>query len=155
MPHRAEQILDAIAARLRAQTAIGIPADNIFVHRSLSLAEDQDEIPAATVNAGDEESADEYQLLDGDGELARALEIEVAVYFSATDEQTLKQLLFAARTEVHRAINPDETLGLAFVLKVELGAVPKPDIDVAGELSIGSQAHNWLVTYHMNSSDPT
>lgn len=153
--HRAEQVLDAIASRLRAHSALQIAAENIFVHRSLSLAEDQGEIPAGTVNAGDDEPAEDYGTMDGDGEIASTLEVETGVFLSATDEVTLKQALFAARTEVHRAINPDETLGLSFVLKVEYGGAQKLEIDTDGEQCIGKQEHRWLVTYHMNASDPS
>lgn len=153
--HRAEQILNAIAARIRAQTALQIPPENIFVHRSLSLAEDADEIPAVTVNAGDDEPAEDFQTLDGDGEIASALAIETSVFLSAADETTLRQALFDARVEVHRAINPDETLDLSFVVTVAYGGAAKAEVDTGGELCLGTQEHRWLVTYHMNAPDPS
>lgn len=151
--HRAAQILDAIVARLRASTTLGINAQNIFPHRTLSLAEMQDELPAITVKFGDEEAAEQYTRLDG--EIGRALSILTKAYVTGDDELTVTDELTAIRTETHKAINLLQTLGLSFVFKVGYGSAPAPEIDFEGERCAGSQESQWLVLYYLNPSDPS
>lgn len=151
MTHRAEQIIDAVVLRLQASSSLGI--SNVFTLRSLSLAEDQGELPAVTVDFGDDTPAEEYS--DLTDQVGSALEVLTTVYVVADDEPTVKQLLMAARTETHKAIDPNATLGLSFVLKVEYGGAGKPEIDTTTQQCAGSQESRWLVTYHMNISDPS
>lgn len=151
--HRAEQIIDAIVTRLQASTTLGINAQNIFAHRTLSLAENQDELPAVTVNFGEDNPANDYDEMAG--EIGSTLEVFTVPYLTSDDEPSLKVALLAARTEVHKAIDPTATLDLPFVLKVEYGGAVAPEADYTGELAAGSQQSRWLVTYHMNPDDPS
>jgi hypothetical protein len=154
MTHRAEQIIDAVVSRLQAATAaLGIAPANIQAHRTLSLADVQGELPFVGVNFGEDNPAEEYNELGG--EIGSALEVLTTTYVTGEDEPAVKRALLAARTESHKAINPDVTLGLAFVLKVEYGGAAAPDINTDGESCAGSQECRWLVTYHMNPSDPS
>jgi hypothetical protein len=52
MTHRADQILDAVVERLAASTTLRV--SYILPHRSLSLSDDQGELPAVTVNMGED-----------------------------------------------------------------------------------------------------
>jgi len=153
MTHRAEQVLDAIVTRLQASMTLGINSQNVFAHRTLSLAENQDELPAITVNSGNDSPAHDYDEMAG--EIGSTLEIFTVVLLVGDDEPAVKRALYAARTEVHKAIDLNETLDLSFVLKVEYGGAEGPEIDSAGERAVGSQQSSWLVTYHMNPSDPS
>jgi hypothetical protein len=151
--HRAEQILDAIVSRLQAQTALAIPAENIQALRTLSLSDDAGEMPFAGVDFGEDAPAEEYSELGG--EIGSTLEVITTTYVADDDEPTVKRALLAARTEIHKAIDPDEILGLSFVLKVEYGGAAKPEINTDSEMCVGSLESRWLITYHMNVSDPS
>lgn len=153
MSHRAAQIIDAIVARLRASATLGINPQNVFEHRTLSLAENQDELPALTVNGEEDSPANDYDEMAG--EIGSTLEVLTTVLVVDDDEPSVKRALFTARTETHKAINLNESLSLDFVLKVEYGGAEGPQIDYVGERAVGSQQSRWLVTYHMHPDDPS
>lgn len=151
--HRAAQIIDAIVARLQASTTLGVNPENVFSHRTLSLAETQDELPAVCVNFGEDEPA-EFTMLDGT--FSSTLEILTKAYFVGDDEPAVRIALLAMRTETHKAINLRQTLGLSsFVLKVGYGGASAPEINTEGERCTGAQESRWLVTYFMDPSDPS
>lgn len=151
--HRAEQILDAIVARLQASTTLGINSQNVFPHRTLSLAENQDELPAITVKLGESQPAEELTMLDGSIGCVR--EILTKAYFVGEDEPTVTSALFVLLTEIHKAINLQQKLGLSFVLKVGYGGDSEPEINTDGELCAGALQSRWLVIHWMNPSDPS
>lgn len=153
MSHRAAQIIDAIVTRLQSSTTLGVNAQNIFAHRTLSLAENQDELPAVTVNFGEDEPG-EYTMLDGS--FSSTLEIFTKAYVVGEDETAARQALLTIRAETHKAIDLRQTLGLSsFVLKVGYGGASAPELDTEGELCVGAQESHWLVTYFMNPADPS
>lgn len=150
--HRAAQIIDAIVARLQASATLGVNPENVFSHRTLSLAEDQDELPAETVNFGEDEPA-EFTMLDGT--FSSTLDVLTKAYFVGDDESAVRQALLAMRTETHKAINLRQTLGLSFVMKVGYGGASAPEINTEGERCAGAQESRWPVTYFMDPADPS
>lgn len=154
MTHRADQIIDAIVSRLQASVTLGIALENVFAHRTLSLAEDQGELPAITVNFGDDVPNDEYTILSA--LIGSTLEVLTVAYLTGDNEHDLKRaLVAAARTETQKAINLRETLDLDFVIKVEYGGARAPELNAEAELMAGAQESRWLVTYQMNPDDPS
>lgn len=151
MTHRAEQILDAIASRLAASTTLNVA--EVFVHRSLSLAEDQGELPAVTVNMGEDSPADDYTLLGG--EIGSQLAVMTSAYVLGTSEAAVKRELMRLRTEIHKAIDLTDALGLAFVVKLDYGGAAAPEIDSESEAIAGRLESRWLVTYILNPDDPS
>lgn len=153
MAHRAEQIIDAIVSRLRASATLGIASANVFEHRSLSLSDDQGEMPALTVNYGEDEAADEITMLDGT--IGSLLEILTKAYVIGDDEVSVRRALLDVRTETHKAINLLQTLGLSFVVRVAYGGAAAPEIDTEGGRCIGAQESRWAVLYHLGPTDPS
>ncbi len=140
--HRAEQIVDAIVARFKAQADIGVNPANIFANRSLSLGDDQGEIPAITVNFGDDERDDFSQA----GAIWSDLEIEIALFNRAPEDQ-IKHLLLEMREKVEYALAIDQNIGLAFVLQMKWENAIKPKIDSSSELTAGEVTVNYRVKY--------
>jgi hypothetical protein len=151
MTHRADQIIDAIESRLLASTTLAV--SGVFAHRSLSLAEDQGELPAVTVNCGADEPAEEYTLLGG--EIGSQLEVLTVAYCVGITEPEVKRELLRLRMEAHKAIDMTEVLDLDFVVKVEYGGATAPEIDSESQVIAGSQESRWLITYVMNPDDPS
>jgi|SRR5262245_3145611 len=150
--HRAEQILEEIVARMQASPTIGVAPECVFKHRTLSIGEKDGEIPANTVNAGDDDPAPEYTEING--EIGSQLEVLTTAYRTADDEALLKSLLFEARAEIQKAINPPQKLGLSFVLMVEYGGASAMETDAVGEVFAGKYESRWLITYHSDETDP-
>lgn len=153
MSHRSEQIIDAIVAALRVSTDLPIPAQNVFAHRTLSLSDDQGELPAATVNEGDDAATSDL----GNDNLAfidSLMDVAVVTYAIGTDEVSVKRALAVQRRFVHAAIMADPTLGLNFVIGVRYAGAPKPELDASTQHTVGSRESLWRVHYRMNITDP-
>lgn len=153
MTHRADQIIEAVAAALAASTTLGIPSANIFQHRTLSLADDQGELPAATVNFGDDDpvsdtGTDNFAFIDS------LLDITVTLYVAGDNEAAVKRDLLDKRRRVHTALMTDDTLGLSFCLGVRYGGATKPDLDATVERLVGAYETRWRVLYRQNITDP-
>lgn len=153
MSHRAEQIIDAVVALLQASPSIGVSPENIFAHRSLSLSEDQGEMPAITVNIG-EDSPVSDQGNDNLAFIDSLLTVEIVGYFIAPDEADVKRELFRQRRYAHVALLADPTLGLPFVMGTQYGGASKPEIDSSTQQCAGSLEAPWRVPYRMNIADP-
>lgn len=151
MTHRAEQIIDAVVAALQSSTTLGVPSVSVYANRSLSLAEDQGEVPAICVDAADDSPAPEFDQFQ---KVASTLDLETTVYWTASNEDELKRLLFSVRREIHKAIVANSTLGLSFVLMIGYGGATKPVIDSTGEQIAGAYTSRWSVTYWMDPTDP-
>ncbi len=151
MTHRAEQIADALATALRASTNSAIPADSIYVHRTLSLAEDQGELPAITVNVGDDAPAPEFATMD---QVASRLEVITTGYAIDESEEALKRKLFAMRSAVHAELVVNSALGLTFILALGYAGAPAPVIDSSTESFCGSYEWRWEIVYWMDEDDP-
>jgi hypothetical protein len=149
MTHRAEQILDAAVA------AIPATAQSVFKHRRDSLSDAEQELPATSVDEGDD------QPLDDDGAsnvsfIDSMLTVETTAFARESDEATLKAKLGELRVINHKAMmGSDRTLGLtAFVIDVKYGGSDAPEIERAGEMFAGKQTSRWFVHYRMNITDP-
>jgi hypothetical protein len=151
MPHRADQIVDAISERIAGSTTLNVAA--VFVHRSLSLSENQGELPAVTVNVGDDTPAEEYFTLAG--LIGSQLAVLTSGYVLGTSEAAVKRELLRIRTEIHKAIKTTEVLGLPFVVKLDYGGAAAPELNSENEVIAGTQESRWLVTYVMNPDDPS
>ena len=151
--HREQQIINAFVAALQASTLLAIPAANVFANRSLSLAEDQGEMPAATVN-----EAEDVQTSDlGTDNLAfidSLLGVEVQHFATGTSDAEVRTALSDQRRYIHVALMADDTLGLSFVIGLRYGGADRAEIDSNGALIVGSRISRWAVHYRMNKTDP-
>lgn len=151
MTHRAEQIVDAAVAAIKASAPTSI---NVYSHRRIGLSEAANDLPAISVEFGEDRPLDP----DGASNIAfidSLLELNVIGIAAAVEEQDLKADLLALRSEIHVALMADRTLGLAFVADVRYGGAEAPDIDTEIDLLVGSISTQWFVHYRMNISDPT
>jgi len=143
--HRAQQIVDAVAAALRANTSLQAA---VYTHRTLSLAENEQELPAVSVTLGDD-SPEEGSLR----KLASGLKLEVISFARADDEDALIRALLALRTQIHISMTTTPQFGLSFVWSVEYGGASAPSVDLSDRLS-GSLVSTWIVHYYMELTDP-
>lgn len=147
MAHRAEQIVDAIAAIIAAR--VQPPGAHVFTHRRLSVDPYQDELPLVSVDFGDDTpAADNTQFIDS------VLTVPTTAVAVGPEERDVKLKLLELRREVHRAIMADPTLGLAFVVYTNYGGAAEPVYETDGELLVGELTSNWFVHYRMNVLDP-
>jgi hypothetical protein len=148
MTHRAEQIIDAAVA------AIPTTAQSVFKDRKDSLSEDDQELPATSVDEGDDTPIED----DGASNLAfvdSLLTVETTAFARAPTEYELKRTLSQLRAINHRAMMAnDQTLGLSFVLGVRYAGADAPEIERAGDQFAGKRTSRWLVHYRMNITDP-
>jgi hypothetical protein len=153
MTHRAEQIIDAVVVAIKAQPDLQVSASNIYAHRTLTLADDQGEMPAITVNAGDDAPASD-QGSDNLSFIDSTLVLSIISYVIEDTEELVKQQLFDHRRRVHQAIMLDDTIGLSFVIACRYGGAAAPEMDATSERVAGSMESHWNIFYRMNFSDP-
>jgi hypothetical protein len=146
MTHRAEQIIQAAAAAIASQTDVGAA---VLPHRTLSLSQDDQELPAICVRQGPDEPL-QQNLAVIDSELT----LKLSVYASASTEPELMAELSRLRAVVHRALLGDPTLGLTFVLGATYGGADRPEIDGGASRLAGQQDSTFAVQYRMNFTDP-
>lgn len=149
MAHRADQIIEAIAALVRARVE-GPLGCKVYTHRRLSLDPEQDEIPAISVDFGEDTPA-----VQSIGFIDSILTVPVTAIAREPTEPELREKLLELRREVHIAILADVKLGLpSFVIQAAYGGAEAPDVDVSGDMTAGTLTSNWLVHYRMNFTDP-
>lgn len=148
MAHRAQQIVDAIASKLAANVNLRAA---VYTHRTLSLSEDERELPAITVNVGEDEPESEgaEQL----NRITSALEAVIAAACVGDSEKEVIDSLLELRTQSHIALMADTSLGLAFVWQTEYAGASAPQLR-QGERMCGTLTMRWRVHYEMNISDP-
>lgn len=156
MSHPAEIIIDQIADLLRdAETVTSVPAENVFSHRSLPLADvanaADDQVPAICVNAGEDVPVTEYEGDPGESTIQSRLTVEVILFERANDDSTLKHSLFAIRLGVQNVVLGDYTLGLPFVLHTNYGGADAPNSDGSANRIAGAYLLRFLVLYQMPS----
>lgn len=148
MTHRAEQIIDAVVA------AIPETAQRVFKHRRDSLSAEEQELPATSVDEGDDvplddDGASNIQFLDS------MLTVETTAFAEESTEELLKAKLSELRVINHKALMAgDRSLGLDFVIDVKYAGADAPEIERAGEIFAGKRTSRWLVHYRMNITDP-
>lgn len=150
MSHRAEQILDAASAAITAGEFRG----TVFKHRAQSLSQKDGELPAVSVDFGDDpplddSGADNFAFLDS------LLGIETTIYLKDDEEQKVRTALLNARTAIHKALMADRTLGLSFVIDTRYGGAERPLVVADSEFVTGQLICRWRVHYRMNITDPS
>lgn len=141
--------MDAIAEAIRAR--VESKGWHVFMHRRLSLDATQDQLPAITVDFGEDQPADS-QLLDS---LGSALSVMTTCRAVEAEESALRSLLLDMRVECHRGVMADRRQGLSFVVSTFYGGASAPEIDPEGEAFSGGLTSTWLVQYRMSLTDPT
>lgn len=154
MTHRADQIIEAIVAAVRVQTsALQVQADNVFSHRTLSLADDAGLLPAITVNFADDTPVSEFGA-DNVSFIDSVLGITIESFAVDPEEQAVRRALLNHRRFIHKALMADQALGLPFVIGTRYAGAAKPELDGTTELAAGALESRWAVHYRMNISDP-
>lgn len=149
MTHRADQIIDAIVTAISAQVyATGV---KVFAHRRYSLAADQDELPAISVDFGEDNPVD---VDETGGYFDSLLSVPITSIVALPEEADVRAELLDLRRQSHIALMSDRTVGLSFVINTHYGGAEPPEIDVDGDLVVGSLTGVWIVYYRMNISDP-
>jgi len=144
--HRAEQVIQAAASKISAQTDVGAP---VYPHRVLSLSDEDQEIPAICPLQGADEPLEwNFAFIDSE------LELRVAAYAKKATEVELAAELARMRAAIHRALLSDPTLGLAFVLSTTYRGASEPEKDTSGGLVAGKHEFLFAVQYRMNTTDP-
>lgn len=149
--HRAEQIVDAVAAKITASTTF---SGSVLTHLATSLSEVAAEMPAISVDVGadepaDEDGADNFSFLDS------LLTVDTTAYVRGEDEAEIKSALLDARRSIHVALMADRSQGLAFVIDTRYGGAEAPEITADADRMAGRQVSRWSIQYRMNVSDPS
>lgn len=159
MTHRADTIVDLFVSTL--QTAAIVASDNVYAHRSLSLADDQGELPAICVNFGDDSVIDEFgNATPEDAEIDSGLTVNVTLYAVDPDEVSLKRELLRMRAATHVAILTDAsgmncpTLGQEFIVVIRYGGASAPTFDSSTGIVAGQLVTPFLVHYRMSAANP-
>lgn len=153
MTHRADQIIDAIVSALQAQASLQVPSANIYAHRSLSLSEDQGELPAITVNFGEDDPVSDLGT-DNLAFIDSLLAITITGFAVDPDEPVTRKALLSQRRYIHAAIMADQTLGLSFVIGARYAGAGAPELDSSSEIIAGSLESRWQILYRMDIADP-
>lgn len=146
--HRADQVLNAIVTAITA--AVQPTGVKVFAHRRLTLLADQDELPAISVDFGEDNPAQE---LTG-GYFDSLLSCQITAVAVAREEADLKTELLDLRRRIHVALMADRTLGLSFVVNTHYGGTEAPQIDASVDPIVGELVSVWNVYYRMNIADP-
>lgn len=149
MAHRAEQIIDAVAALVLAR--VGASGVKVFTHRRYTLDPEQDDLPAITVDYGEDRRAESSTL----NKITSLLTVECTAVVVAPTESELRSNLLELRAEIHRAIMANHRLGLPDVVSTTYyGGAAAPAIDADGEQLVGELTSTWAVLYEMSLTDP-
>ena len=144
MAHRVKQILDAAAAACSSNTSLRAVVE---VNRVRSLAEEQAELPALTVNYG----ADTPE--DSDQESFRsAIELLFTSYVAGDSETEVLDALLEMRRQVHISLMADISFGLSFVWDIAYGGADAPVLQ-QGERMYGAQTCRWNSRYVLEFAD--
>jgi hypothetical protein len=109
--------------------------------------------PAIDVNVGGDSAVspfgvDNTQFVDS----VQRVYVDLFASSAEAGEKALDQI-YLLRTQVHRALLADYTLGLTFVASVRYQGVEELR-DINGGLIVGVQRNVWDVGYRMDYSDP-
>lgn len=146
--HRAEQIVDAAVTLLDAALSA-----QVFKARTLSLSNEDGELPAITVNIGTDDpvsdlGADNLRFIDS------LLELRLTAYAQDTSQSAVLTDLMALRVGVHKALMADQTLGLGFVMSTRYGGADAPEVATEGAYLAGRLDMTFRVLYRMSVTDP-
>ncbi len=144
--HRVQQILNAAGAVLGANPALGL----VEINRVRSLSEEQQEVPALTVNYG-ADTPDESETFES---LGSAVEMLLSAYCAGDSETEVLERLLEMRAQSHLALLADMSLGLPFLWEIRYGGADAPLLQ-QGERMLGTQTSRWVARYQMDNDDPT
>lgn len=145
MAHRAQQIVEAVAAALTANADLRAQVE---FNRVRSLSEVDAELDALTVNYG----ADTPEEADLES-FRSSLEVVLTFYCTGATEREVLEKLLELRRQSHISMMADFTFGLAFVWHTAYAGADAPALQMADRI-IGSLTSRWLARYLMNISDP-
>lgn len=149
MTHRADQIISAIVSAIDAR--MKPKGVHVFEHRRDSLDEDQDELPAYSVDFGEDNPAD---VDETGGYFDSLLTVPVTGVVALPIEEEAKAEALDLRRQAAIAICADRTLGLSFVINTMYGGADAPVVDASSGLYVVEYTSIWTVYYRMNISDP-
>jgi len=144
MPHRAEQVIDAVVAKL---VTAGIAAEK---HRILSYSPDM-ELPAISVRMGPDQPLETQNTTFIDS----LLSIVITAVVSGANESEAIASLMVLRTSSHVALMADQTLGLAFISDTRYGGASAPELETLGEGIAARQETQWQIPYRMAIGNPS
>ena len=149
MTHRAQQVLDAVAALESAES--GPSGVHVFTHRRLSLDPGQDQLPAKSVDYGDLS----VDMKDPDEEYFDCtLGVLVTILEMSDEERTLRESLMSLAVQSQKAITSVPLLNLDFVNDVIFLGWTAPEIDASGEKLVGQIVCSWQIKFRMQFEDP-
>jgi hypothetical protein len=149
--HRAQQVIDAIAAELAANVNLGA---SVFTNRVQSLSDPDQELPAVSVVYGsdsplDASGASNFAFLDS------LLAVQTVAFVRELDEQAALARLLELRRQIHITLMAsDRSQGLGFVIDTRYAGADAPALDAAGSFVAARLVVSWAVHYRMNISDP-
>lgn len=149
--HRAQQILEAVEAKLAASTTLGA---GVYLYRELSLSDADQELPAVCIRPGSDEPLSDFtstnlRFIDS------LLEVRLVALAAGSDERSSAEELLRLRVETHKALLADTTLGLSFVIDCRYGGAAAPDMEQATGGNGASVEMTFRVLYRMNLADPS
>jgi hypothetical protein len=147
--HRADQIITAIAELVRAR--VEPDGIHVYTHRRASLAHDQDELPAISVDVGPRgDPIGTTQFMDW------TLIVPVTAIAVGPEDEARAKVIDMQR-EVHIALmqTADTALGLSFVHVTEDAGWPDGIlVDAEGESPAYILEASWAVKFRMSRADP-
>ena len=150
MSHRAQQIVDAIAAALVANTSLGA---SVYTHRMQSLSDEDQELPAVSVTYGADTPVGEGGV-ENTVFIDSLLEVFVSCFARHSSESELLTSLLELRRQAHIALQANPAQGLSFVSDTQYAGADAPVVSANGERMDGALSTRWLVRYRMNITDP-
>lgn len=155
MAHRRTQILNALRTIIQGIAAsTGVPSQNVFKNRSLSLADDQGEMPAICVNRGEDDPASENGN-DNTSLIDSFLTVTIVGYAIGESDDEVVEALDEQARYVQTAILADQTLGLSTkVIGSQYGGSAEPELDSNGGRHVGKLESPWRIYYRQNIPDP-
>lgn len=151
MTHRADQIIEAVTKAIESFVPSTI---KVYAHRRLSLAEDQDELPAISVDFGEDQPTGDDGSSLMDGTIASLLTLNITGIATSFDEPQLRRQLLQIRAYVHGGIKQNHNVGLPFVIDTHYGGANPPEFDVSSDMLVGELTSAWGVRYEMNLNNP-
>lgn len=127
------------------------PNAKVFLHRTLPLSDEHQELPAVVVSMQSDEILSAASTMDDLGSL---LSFDVSVIDSGSDEQTLIESLLELRTAVHRAVMVPDALGFPWAIEVGYLGTSSPVSDNSGGRVAKELTTRWQIAYRMNRFDP-
>ncbi len=148
MTHRADQIVVAVADAL--STIVTPKGSKVFKHRGESLDARQDELPAYSVDYGEDQPA-EHQPLRG---INSTLALVINAVVSAPTEGEVREKLLEMRDETDAILDAQmhgdqPKFGLSFVYGIGYGGAGAPEINTDGEACFGSLSTTWNFGYRL------